>query len=92
MSRRNPHYNPRAPENFFNSPYSSGFSAFSIGNPKQQHNHPPDYGPHVFDPNMVSDFSSFPIGNPKQHHNYPLIFPKPKKEVFLKVEILLMVQ
>jgi hypothetical protein len=77
MSRkRDPHYNPRTPETFFNSPYLSDFSSFPIGNPKQQqHNHPPDYGPNVFNSNMVSDFSSF---NQNLYHNNPP-FPKPKK-------------
>jgi hypothetical protein len=73
MSRRNPHYDPRALETFFNSPYLSDFSSFPIGNPKQQqHNHPPC----VFDPNIVSDFNSF---NQNLHNNYPPIFPKPKQ-------------
>jgi hypothetical protein len=41
---------------------------------------------------LTLHFSAFPIGNPKQHHDYPPIFPKPKKEVLLKVEIHLIVQ
>jgi hypothetical protein len=73
--KKDSHYNPRVPETFFNSPYLIDFSAFPIGNPKQQHNRPPD-GPNVFDPNIVSDFSYF---NQNLHHNYPPIFPKPKK-------------
>jgi hypothetical protein len=82
MSRKNLHYDPRAPATFFNSPFLSDFSAFPIGNPKQHHNHPQEYGPNVFYPNMVSDFSAFSIGNPKQHQNYPPIFPKSKKKYF----------
>jgi hypothetical protein len=46
----------------------------------------------IFNSPYLSDFSFFPIGNPKQIHYYPPIFPKPKKEVFLKVEIHLLVQ